>query len=164
MELGSWADWVGACGSVASTLLVGGALWWEIHRRRVEDQTAAAERRDLESAQARLVSVSAQMSPTRCLVTVTNDSDAPIVQVSYQLLVRGANGEVAMRVLIEDRAGQGQLISARDSYRADCLVKGVDENLDVDLMDIEVGFTDAREVRWVRTATTDALRRELSRL
>jgi hypothetical protein len=69
----SITDWLGGIGTVASVLLIGGALYFEIRRRRKDDRRRDAERRDEEMAQARLIHL-----------TVVPSLDPPF-QVTYEI-------------------------------------------------------------------------------
>ncbi|MEV4119132.1 hypothetical protein [Micromonospora sp. NPDC049645] len=76
VDWGSVPDWFGAVGSIASVLFVYLGLRREIRARRNDDLRIRA-------TQARLVSAVAEIRGTSVLrVTVANESDAPVLDVS----------------------------------------------------------------------------------
>jgi hypothetical protein len=84
VDWGSVPEWIASIGSVIATLLAVTGLLYEMHKRRVAQAEAAAERRAAEANQARLVSVGVQVRGDghRADLALRNDSGAPIRAVS----------------------------------------------------------------------------------
>ncbi|MEV2241091.1 hypothetical protein [Micromonospora sp. NPDC049891] len=91
---GSVPDWIAGIGSVIATLLAVSGLLYEMHKRRLAEAEAAAERRAAEANQARLVSVEvrARGDGHRAELTLRNDSAAPIRTVTPVLYWADAGG------------------------------------------------------------------------
>ena len=84
VDWGSVPDWIAAIGSVIATLLAITGLLYEMHKRRLAEAEATAERRAAEANQARLISVEVRVRGDghRTDLTMRNDSDAPIRTIS----------------------------------------------------------------------------------
>ena len=81
---GSVPGWIAGIGSVIATLLAVTGLLYEMHKRRIAEAEATAERRAAEANQAQLVSVDVRVRSDghRAELTLRNDSEAPIRTVS----------------------------------------------------------------------------------
>jgi hypothetical protein len=83
---GSVPDWIAAIGTVLAFAGFSIALIWEIRKRRYDDEQLAADRREAEAQQARLVFwtlLGGLSHETR--VNVRNASDGPIFNVELRL-------------------------------------------------------------------------------
>jgi hypothetical protein len=91
---GSVPDWIAGVGSVMAMLLAISGLLYEMHKRRLSEAEAAAERRAAEANQARLVSVAVRVRGEghRTELTLRNDSAAPIRTMAPILYWAGAGG------------------------------------------------------------------------
>lgn len=140
--------WVGAIGSLLVAFVIGGGLLSEIRQRRRADERAAAERYDIAAAPARLVSVGGGIAKTRGgKVSVRNDGDAPIRNISYGVLARGVDGEIR-RVAARSSKPWQPFVGAHSELRADIICAEV---VDPRTSTIEVEFTDKNGLRWALT-------------
>jgi len=91
---GSVPDWIAGVGSVMAMLLAISGLLYEMHKRRLSDAEAAAERRAAEANQARLVSVEVRVRGEghRAELGLRNDSAAPIRTMAPILYWADAGG------------------------------------------------------------------------
>lgn len=172
VDWGSVPDWVAAVGGAISLFVVVIGLLYEIRRRRLDDERAAAERRDAEARQARLVTF--DWSPTETdhdvQVSIRNDGDGPIRHVTVW---------AHLMLFAWDVEGKG---STRPEYQDICLYgEDHDEDLryvapqsrrewvlsynrtkvppgEVSLSELRVEFTDAAGLRWARTGDDEPRR------
>jgi hypothetical protein len=175
VEWGTAPDWVAAVGSVGAMFLVGGGLLWEVHRRRVDDERLAVERRDDEASQARLVTLQAEGHPatdwrgdplggdplngvTAVEVTVTNDSSAPILNLDLREL-RFAADDV-------DYSGQAATsdsrmhlrLAAHSNWTASFHFSSPRPLSEGPRYRYQLEFTDAHGRRWRRRGTEQPVR------
>ncbi|MFF1376230.1 hypothetical protein [Streptomyces sp. NPDC058308] len=152
-DYGSVADWVAAVGTAAATLLLAVGLLREIRQRRLDDASAATERRAAEANQARLVSVAFRVrgSGLRVKCVVRNDSAAPV-------------RDTAPWLSWADPAGALHVPEVEVSPAAPLLGPGETAEMSLSVTDraeapygpsslrCAIAFTDAAGRRWVRTA------------
>lgn len=148
MDSGSTADWVAGIGSILGTTVIGFGLLWEVHQRRKADAALAAEKRDAQAADARLVSAIWRIDSTGALVTVRNDAVGPIKGIQFSLRLPGANG--VPEVLTPDRQQTPSLslLGGHDEQNARLFYKGPEPFPSIDQIDPIMEFTDARGLRW----------------
>jgi hypothetical protein len=128
--------------------VIGGGLLYEIKLRRVADERASAERYDVAASLARLVSVGGGIAKTRGgKVSVRNDGDAPIRNLSYAVVARSPNGEVR-RIAARSSKPHQPFVGAHSELRADIISAEV---VDPRTSSIEVEFTDRNGLRWALT-------------
>lgn len=148
VDWGTVPAWVGAIGSLAVALVIGGGLLQEIRQRREADERAAAERFDALAAPARLVSVGGGIAKTRGgKVSVRNDGDAPIRNLSYAVVVRSQGGE-DRRIPARSSKPRQPFVGAHSELRADIISAEV---VDPRTSSVEVQFTDRNGRRWALT-------------
>jgi len=167
IDVGSLADWAAALGTwagalctFASVAVIGGGLWWEIHRRRVDDERARLAQRDAEANQARLVSsyTTLNYDTQRVVLVVRNDSDHPVRDVTL-LAVHRTTREIIGQLHATKNSGWDienerrvpvadvlRLIPGRASRRATMERAGVD--ITNAIFDLHV--TDVAGLRWGR--------------
>jgi hypothetical protein len=144
--------WVGAVGSLLVATVIGGGLLYEIHMRRVADAKADAQRFDAMAAAARLVSVGGGIAKGRGgRISIRNDGDGPIRNLSYTLLVHGADGEVS-RVSLYPVKQHPPFVGGHADLRVDIKAARL---VDPRQATIEVEFTDTSGLRWALTSTNE---------
>jgi hypothetical protein len=148
VDWGTVPAWVGAIGSLLVAFVIGGGLLNEMRQRRQVDERAAAQRYDEAAAPARLVSVGGGIAKTRGgKVSVRNDGDAPIRNLSYAVVARSASGEVR-RIAARSSKPRQPFVGAHSELRADIISAEV---VDPRTSSIEVEFTDRNGLRWALT-------------
>jgi hypothetical protein len=140
---------VGAVGSLLVAMVIGGGLLYELHMRRVADARAEARRYDEMAAQARLVSVGGGIAKGRGgRISIRNDGDGPIRNLSYILLVHTGDGEVK-RVPIYPVKQHPPFVGGHADLRVDIKASQL---VDPRQASIEVEFTDTNGRRWALTS------------
>lgn len=154
VDWGTVPAWVGALGSLLVSAVIGGGLLREIHQRRLEDSRAAAERYDRLAAHARLVSVGGGIAKGRGgRISIRNDGDGPIRNVSYVLLVQGEEeGEEVERVSVYPLKPHPPFVGGHADLRVDIKASRL---VDPRQAAIEVQFTDTNGLRWALTSTNE---------
>jgi hypothetical protein len=148
VDWGTVPAWVGAVGSLLVALVIGGGLLNEMKQRREADERAVAERLDRAAAPARMVSVGGGIAKTRGgKVSVRNDGDAPIRNLSYAVVTRTADGETR-RIPARSSKPRQPFVGAHSELRADIISTEV---VDPRYAAIEVEFTDKNGRRWALT-------------
>lgn len=143
-DWGSVPDWFGAIGSIGSVLFVYLGLRREIRARRVDEMRVRA-------TQARLVSAVTEIRGNAVLrVTVTNESDAPVLDVT--MLPRLAPSEDSDDPPVDlATAKQVRRIHGRDSAELFVTVNGEYRlHAATDTVLVELTFTDHDGNRWRR--------------
>ncbi|WP_238015432.1 hypothetical protein KZZ52_44665 [Dactylosporangium sp. AC04546] len=79
--IGTWPDWIAACGSLLAFAGVTAGLLWEIRNRRLDAQDAKA-------AQARLVYAAVERVDTTT-VRISNNSPSPIFDAAANVFING---------------------------------------------------------------------------
>lgn len=152
VDWGTVPAWVGALGSFLVAIVIGGGLLWEIRLRREADAKTAAQQYDQMAAPARLVSVGGAVPKGRGgQISIRNDGDGPIRNLSYVVLVRQDDGEperVAAHPIRQHPPFVGGHADLRIDIRAARLV-------DPRRSYFEVEFTDINGLRWAVTSTNE---------
>jgi hypothetical protein len=120
--------------------------------RREADARAAAQQYDQMAAHARLVSVGGAIPKGRGgRISIRNDGDGPIRNLSYTLLLRSPDGELE-RVSINPVKQHPPFVGGHADLRFDVkAARLVDPRRAI----IEVEFTDTSGLRWAVTSTNE---------
>ena len=164
-DWGSVPDWFAAVGTVGGTLVVGGALWYEIRRRRLDDERWHGDQRSAEAAHGRLVSVTFMTTGghDHFKIRVDNDGPGPIKQIKLALLVPEPDGGHRHIGLNDPQRTSPNLLGGRDGVTFDFFLPAgaIDPATSLDDVDAEVLFTDMTGNRWRALAINDELFRVL---
>lgn len=152
VDWGTVPAWVGAIGSLLLAVIFGGGLLHEIHQRRLADARAAAERFDRMAAQARLVSVGGGIAKGRGgRISIRNDGDGPIRNLSYTLVVPGQDGQPE-RVAVHPVKPHPPFVGGHADLRVDIRAARL---VDPRQASVEVEFTDTNGLRWALTSANE---------
>lgn len=152
VDWGTVPAWAGALGSLLVAMVIGGGLLYEIRLRRVADAQTAAQRYDAMAAHARLVSVGGGIAKGRGgRISIRNDGDGPIRNLSYTLLAHTGDGEVK-RVPVYPVKQHPPFVGGHADLRVD--IKAA-QLVDPRQATIEVEFTDTNGRRWALTSTNE---------
>jgi hypothetical protein len=152
VDWGTVPAWVGAIGSLLVAGVIGGGLLYEIRLRRVSDARSAAERYDAMAAHARLVSVGGGIAKGRGgRISIRNDADGPIRNLSYVVLARTADGEVE-RLPVYPVKQHPPFVGGHADLRIDIKTARL---VDPRQSQVEVEFTDTNGLRWALTSDNE---------
>jgi hypothetical protein len=152
VDWGTVPAWVGAIGSLLVATVIGGGLLYELHMRRVADARAEAQRYDQLASHARLVSVGGGIAKGRGgRISIRNDGDGPIRNLSYTLLAHTADGEVT-RVPVYPVRQYPPFVGGHADLRVEFKAARL---VDPRQAMIEVEFTDAGGLRWALTSKNE---------
>jgi hypothetical protein len=152
VDWGTVPAWVGAIGSLLVAAVIGGGLLYEIRLRRVADVRAAAERYDAMAAQARLVSVGGGIAKGRGgRISIRNDGDGPIRNLSYVVLARTPDGQVE-RLAVNPVKQHPPFVGGHADLRVDIKTSRL---VDPRQTRVEVEFTDTNGLRWALTSDNE---------
>ena len=152
VDWGTVPAWVGAIGSLLVAIVIGGGLLYETRLRRMADARSAAERFDAMAAHARLVSVGGGIAKGRGgRISIRNDGDGPIRNLSYVVLAGTADGEVE-RLPVHPVKQYPPFVGGHADLRIDIRTTRL---VDPRRCRIEVEFTDASGLRWALTSDND---------
>jgi hypothetical protein len=157
--VGAWPDWISAIATVLGLTLAA------IEYRRVRKEQRS-EREEVKRQQARLVSVTddcSEMPPVpesgAWYATVKNNSDAPIYDIEVRVVQRSLDRAV-QAVTLSSTPGIFTAESIRElaGHSAEQVVMDVVDEIPNPRPHVEIEFSDAFGVRWVRTADELPLR------
>lgn len=152
VDWGTVPAWVGALGSVLVATVIGGGLLYEIHMRRLADARVEAQWYDRMAAHARLVSVGGGIAKGRGgRISIRNDGDGPIRNLSYTLLAHTADGEMS-RVPVYPVKQHQPFVGGHADLRVDIKAARL---VDPRQALIEVEFTDTSGLRWALTSNNE---------
>lgn len=152
VDWGTVPGWVGAIGSFLVAFVIGGGLLFEIRLRRVADARTAAQQYDQMAAHARLVSVGGGIPKGRGgQISIRNDGDGPIRNLSYCLLLRTPDGETE-RVTINPVKQHPPFVGGHADLRFEVKAARL---VDPRRVLVEVEFTDTNGLRWAVTSNNE---------
>ncbi|BEL04125.1 hypothetical protein Q0Z83_023160 [Actinoplanes sichuanensis] len=151
VDWGSVPDWIAGIGSVFATLLAVSGLLYEMHKRRLTEARAAAERRAAEANQARLVSVQARVRGDghRAELILRNDSAAPIRTVTPVLYWADTDGTWRIPRLSSNGSPQAVLGPHESATSFAEVAFGEPGPPEPAAVRTAVAFTDATGRRWL---------------
>lgn len=155
LDWGSIPAWLGAAGTISAVVVALTLAIRDSRRHAADERVRAAERRDLEAAQARLV-FSALTSSGGLMVTIKNSSTAPVHHVSLDNVVKIDSPDATWRVNPRVRGARAEFNTLE--AQGEWMIPVEHQNATGAVLTKRIGeysvvfsFLDAAGLRWSRT-------------